>query len=97
MKSAVILFLFLLLTACAPSEKRVANSAAAPALDTRASKLVKTKESLARFFKPMTVREGDWLDLPYNLPDAAETSNLSQYELLTLLGQRFRRENAADL
>ena len=33
--------------------------------------------------------EGDWLDVPYRLPEAAETSGLSQYELLTVLGKRF--------
>jgi alanine racemase len=37
------------------------------------------------------LREGDWLDVPYALPQAAERSGLSQYELLTLLGRRFRR------
>jgi len=37
------------------------------------------------------LREGDWLDLPYSLPEAAAASDLSQYELLTLLGKRFRR------
>ena len=37
------------------------------------------------------LREGDWLDIPYRLPEAAAQSNLSQYELLTLLGRRFRR------
>src|SRR5688500_1802029 len=37
------------------------------------------------------LREGDWLDVPYNLPDAAARCGLSQYELLTLLGRRFRR------
>ena len=37
------------------------------------------------------LREGDWLDLPYSLPDAAARCDLSQYELLTLLGRRFRR------
>ena len=31
---------------------------------------------------------GDWLDLPYDLPTASRTSGLSQYELLTVLGQR---------
>jgi hypothetical protein len=36
--------------------------------------------------------EGDWLDLAYNLPEAAKISGLSQYELLTLLGRRFLRE-----
>jgi alanine racemase len=37
------------------------------------------------------LREGDWLDVPYSLPDAAQRCGLSQYELLTLLGRRFRR------
>ena len=32
--------------------------------------------------------EGDWLSVPYNLPAAAQQSTLSQYELLTVLGQR---------
>ena len=35
------------------------------------------------------LREGDWLDVPYHLPDAAEISGLGQYELLTVLGRRF--------
>lgn len=38
------------------------------------------------------VREGDWLEVDYALPEAAETSGLSQYELLTLLGRRFLRD-----
>uniref|UniRef100_UPI0032B1C9DD alanine racemase n=1 Tax=Hyphomonas atlantica TaxID=1280948 RepID=UPI0032B1C9DD len=33
--------------------------------------------------------EGDWVELPYWLPDAAQQTSLSQYELLTVLGQRF--------
>jgi methionyl-tRNA synthetase len=37
------------------------------------------------------LREGDWLDVPYSLPEAASRCDLSQYELLTLLGKRFRR------
>lgn len=37
------------------------------------------------------LREGDWLDIPYDLPKAAAQCGLSQYELLTLLGKRFRR------
>jgi alanine racemase len=36
--------------------------------------------------------EGDWVDVAYNLPEASRSSGLSQYELLTLLGRRFRRE-----
>lgn len=36
------------------------------------------------------LREGDWLDVPYHLPDAAQQTPLSQYELLTILGQRLK-------
>jgi alanine racemase len=35
--------------------------------------------------------EGDWLDIPYDLRQAADRSGLSQYELLTTLGRRFQR------
>lgn len=37
------------------------------------------------------LREGDWVEADYALPDAAAASGLSQYELLTLLGRRFGR------
>lgn len=37
------------------------------------------------------LREGDWVSVPYSLPDAAQQTALSQYELLTILGQRFNR------
>jgi alanine racemase len=37
------------------------------------------------------LKEGDWLDVPYRLPEASAVSGLSQYELLTTLGRRFRR------
>lgn len=33
--------------------------------------------------------EGDWVELPYRLADAARQTTLGQYELLTLLGNRF--------
>ncbi len=36
------------------------------------------------------VREGDWLQVPMHLPDAARQSSVSQYELLTVLGSRLR-------
>ena len=36
------------------------------------------------------LREGDWLDVPYSLPEASAVSGLTQYELLTTLGHRFR-------
>ncbi|WP_034957700.1 alanine racemase [Erythrobacter longus] len=35
------------------------------------------------------IAEGDWLQVPFNLPDAAQQSTLSQYELLTVLGSRW--------
>lgn len=35
-------------------------------------------------------RAGDWLDVPFFLPDAAQQSSVSQYELLTTLGPRLR-------
>ena len=37
------------------------------------------------------LKEGDWVELDYHLPDAAKASGLSQYELLTTLGSRFER------
>ena len=37
------------------------------------------------------LREGDWVELDYDLPTASAQSGLSQYELLTTLGSRFER------
>ena len=37
------------------------------------------------------LKEGDWVELDYDLPSASKQSGLSQYELLTTLGQRFER------
>lgn len=37
------------------------------------------------------LKEGDWLDVPYHLPEASARSGISQYELLTTLGKRFFR------
>jgi len=37
------------------------------------------------------LREGDWLELDYDLPTASAQSGNSQYELLTTLGSRFAR------
>jgi alanine racemase len=37
------------------------------------------------------LREGDWVELDYDLSSAAAQSGLSQYELLTTLGSRFKR------
>lgn len=36
--------------------------------------------------------EGDWITLDFALPAAAAASGMSQYELLTLLGQRYARQ-----
>jgi len=44
-----------------------------------------------RFNLKERLTEGDWLDLPYDLPEASARCGLSQYELLTLLGRRFAR------
>ncbi len=38
-----------------------------------------------------TIREGDWVEIDYDLASASEQSGLSQYELLTTLGSRFDR------
>jgi len=37
------------------------------------------------------LKEGEWVEIDYDLPTAAEASGLSQYELLTTLGSRFER------
>ena len=37
------------------------------------------------------IREGEWVEIDYDLPTASEASGLSQYELLTTLGSRFER------
>jgi alanine racemase len=37
------------------------------------------------------LKEGEWLEIDYDLPSAAQQSGLSQYELLTTLGSRFER------
>lgn len=37
------------------------------------------------------LKEGDWVEADYSLPEASVTSGLSQYELLTSLGRRFSR------
>jgi alanine racemase len=37
------------------------------------------------------IKEGDWVEIDYDLPSASKQSGLSQYELLTTLGPRFER------
>ena len=37
------------------------------------------------------LKEGEWVEIDYDLPTASKQSGLSQYELLTCLGERFER------
>ncbi|MEO6581975.1 MAG: alanine racemase [Sphingomicrobium sp.] len=37
------------------------------------------------------LKEGDWVEIDYDLPTASAQSGMSQYELLTTLGHRFER------
>ena len=37
------------------------------------------------------LKEGEWVELDYDLHSASKQSGLSQYELLTTLGHRFER------
>jgi len=37
------------------------------------------------------LREGEWVELDYDLPSASKQSGVAQYELLTTLGPRFER------
>lgn len=37
------------------------------------------------------LKEGDWVEVDYDLPSASNQSGISQYELLTTLGSRFDR------
>lgn len=54
--------LLLSLVACGGNSGPAANSATSPQHDERTADLVKKKETLARFFQPMRVRSGDWLE-----------------------------------
>lgn len=38
------------------------------------------------------LREGDWVEMDFDLPNASAQSGLTQYELLTMLGARYRRD-----
>ena len=39
----------------------------------------------------LALRDGDWLEIRFALPDASAVSGMSQYELLTRLGGRYER------
>jgi len=71
MKFIVILLASFALLACGAShESTASNSASAPQKDERVLRLSNSKETLARFFRPMTVGEGDWLE---SHPENGET------------------------
>lgn len=55
-----LIILVMLMLGCTSAETPVANNAEAK--DARAEKLDKQKDAIVRFFKPMKVYEGDWLD-----------------------------------
>lgn len=55
-----LIILAMLMVSCSPAETPVANNAEAK--DAQAEKLDKQKDAIVRFFKPMKVLEGDWLD-----------------------------------
>jgi archaemetzincin len=62
MRSIAILLLCLVTANCGGPGLPAANTAAGPVPDERAAELIGKKEVLARFFRPMHVREGDWLE-----------------------------------
>ena len=71
MKFVAILLVCVALSGCGNSnDSSVTNTAAAPKNDERARRLAESKESLAKFFRPMTVVEGDWLE---SHPENGET------------------------
>lgn len=39
---------------------------------------------------------GDWLEVPWNIADAAQQNALSPYEMLTVIGRRLRLQSPAD-
>ena len=61
MKTAVLILWCILLSAgCGDTERPALNAVAKT--DGRAEKLAARKNAVARYFQPMRVREGDWLD-----------------------------------
>jgi alanine racemase len=59
--------------------------------DVRCPVVGRVSMDLIAVVVPEAVGEGDWLEIGYDLPEAAEASGLSQYELLTGLGARYER------
>lgn len=61
MKRFGILLVCVVLAACSQPDRIVTNTSPALAPDKRVAELSKKKDSLTRFFKPMTEEVGDWL------------------------------------
>jgi archaemetzincin len=59
MKFAAFLLCVLLASCCSDNDQTASN--VAPTKDNRAEKLAKQKDAIVRFFKPMVIRDGDWL------------------------------------
>ena len=70
----------------AASGRATAEGAALPLIGRVSMDLVALDVSAAP-----GLREGDWVDLDYDLPTASAATGLSQYELLTGLSRRFER------
>lgn len=60
MKLGVFLLCVLFFANCSGSDQTASNTSAKK--DDRDEKLAKQKEAVVRFFQPMRVRDGDWLD-----------------------------------
>ena len=61
MKRLGILLLWLAITACSSADDTARNSPPAPARGESVTRLSKSKDALVKFFRPMVVQEGDWL------------------------------------
>lgn len=72
------------LRSCGPGNALMAGDARLPVLGKVSMDMIVVDLS-----KAPHVREGDWLNVPFDLPQAARRSSLSQYELLTVLGSRW--------
>ena len=70
MRVLIVTILCLLVAGCGGNDGSVSNTAASHALDERAAELVKKKDTLTRFFQPMRIRKGDWLE---SQPENGET------------------------
>ncbi|MGB7209733.1 MAG: archaemetzincin [Pyrinomonadaceae bacterium] len=59
MKFAAFLLCVMFAVGCSDTDQTASN--VAPTKDNRAEKLAKQKDAVVRFFKPMVIRDGDWL------------------------------------